>query len=59
MLLLEQLEVKQEKHFVSNCENVTDNEGNLEGKEVSQGTILSVAKSTYLEVKYWRFSQEK
>jgi len=59
-LLLEEQEVKQEDHSVSNCENVADNKGNLEGKKKCHwGTIPSVAKSTYLEVKYRRCSEEK
>lgn len=36
-LFQEQLKVKNEDHFVSNCENVTDNDSNLEGKKRSLG----------------------
>lgn len=36
-LFLKQLKVKQEDHLVSNCENVTDNQCKVKGKEMSLG----------------------
>lgn len=65
-LLLKQPKVKQEDHLVSNCENVTDNECNLEGKEVSlehnsfcwkvhilRGQVLKVFPGKIKLVKYF------